>query len=243
MNMVDFVAIMPYYAELVLKQVWPDIPIPQYLRVIRVVRLARILRIIRMTKAGKMAAVIVTIAFEAVSALTIPLYFLFLCTIMYSSAMFYSEKGEFVTCDGMTDQWAEGVEDDAMLQTVGLRAEHTLKSAGFCTLYDSCSTCAKVSDRCPASEYASTARTVTTCVKLSDEHALTSTSLPQPNSRTRPRCNSSPPSLGRTKLITTATQCVAMPHEMPCTTAAGARRRCREPERVTAVFRSSFCHD
>eukprot|EP01050_Picozoa_sp_SAG11_P011192 SAG11_NODE_1170_length_5614_cov_4.941795_1_plen_143_part_00 len=42
MNMVDFVAIVPYYVELLLNIISPGFPIPQYLRVIRVVRLARI---------------------------------------------------------------------------------------------------------------------------------------------------------------------------------------------------------
>jgi len=112
MNMVDFVAIVPYYVEIIIAAVSPGVPIPQYLRVIRVVRLARILRIIAMTKAGKMAAVIAKIAITATQSLIIPCYFLFLCVIMYSSAMFYFEKGEFVTCEAMGSEWAEGVVKD-----------------------------------------------------------------------------------------------------------------------------------
>merc|ERR1739847_208014 len=52
MNMVDFVAIVPFYIELIMSMMIDNAPIPQYLRVIRVVRLARVLRIIKMTKAG-----------------------------------------------------------------------------------------------------------------------------------------------------------------------------------------------
>ena len=44
MNMVDFVAIVPYYVEFLIVIIAPSIEIPQYLRVIRVVRLARIVR-------------------------------------------------------------------------------------------------------------------------------------------------------------------------------------------------------
>jgi potassium voltage-gated channel Shaw-related subfamily C protein 4 len=44
MNMVDFVAIVPYYVEFLIVAIAPSIEIPQYLRVIRVVRLARIVR-------------------------------------------------------------------------------------------------------------------------------------------------------------------------------------------------------
>jgi len=115
MNMVDFVAIVPYYVEFLIVIIAPSIEIPQYLRVIRVVRLARILRIIAMTKAGKMAAVIAKIAAAATQSLVVPAYFLFLCVIMYSSAMFYLEKGEYVSCEGMSSEWAAGLTDTALL--------------------------------------------------------------------------------------------------------------------------------
>lgn len=107
MNMVDFVAIMPFYIEMVMKQVMDDAPIPQYLRVIRVVRLARVLRIIKMTKAGKMAGVIVEIAAQAVSSLVVPAYFIYTIMLVFATGMYYAEKGDEVSCLAMDnpDVW------------------------------------------------------------------------------------------------------------------------------------------
>eukprot|EP01048_Picozoa_sp_COSAG05_P002755 COSAG05_NODE_119_length_17779_cov_273.146049_9_plen_528_part_00 len=107
MNMVDFVAIMPFYVEMAVKLVVDDAPIPQYLRVIRVVRLARVLRIIRMTKAGKMAGVIVDIAKTAANALVVPVYFMYTLIVIAATGVYYSEKGEPVSCLAMThaDVW------------------------------------------------------------------------------------------------------------------------------------------
>jgi hypothetical protein len=101
MNMVDFVAIMPYYVEMGVKLFMDDAPIPQYLRVIRVVRLARVLRIIRMTKAGKMAGVIVDIANTSISALLVPAYFMYTLVVIYGTGVYYSEKGIPVSCLAM----------------------------------------------------------------------------------------------------------------------------------------------
>eukprot|EP01050_Picozoa_sp_SAG11_P011193 SAG11_NODE_1170_length_5614_cov_4.941795_2_plen_142_part_00 len=89
-----------------------------------------------MTKAGKMAAVIARIAGEAVAALKIPGYFLFLFAMMYSAGVYYSEKGEYVTCEGMTDDWSVGVVNSTLLEPAGLTPDHTLVY-GFCRLYDS----------------------------------------------------------------------------------------------------------
>lgn len=111
MNMVDFVAIMPYYVEMAVTLVVDDAPIPQFLRVIRVVRLARVLRIIRLTKAGRMAGVIVDIAQTALNALIVPIYFMYTIIIIAGTFVYYSEKGEPVSCLAMTnnDAWVQGM--------------------------------------------------------------------------------------------------------------------------------------
>ena len=107
MNMVDFVAIVPFYIELALATIMDDAPIPQYLRVIRVVRLARVLRIIKMTKAGKMAGVIVDIAIQAVSSLVVPAYFMYTIMLVFATGIYYAEKGDEVSCLAMdnADVW------------------------------------------------------------------------------------------------------------------------------------------
>ena len=79
MNWIDFVAILPFYIELVW-DMFNDSALPGIgkLRLIRVVRLARILRIFKQTKSGNMTSVIGIIISSSVAALAIPLYFLFL---------------------------------------------------------------------------------------------------------------------------------------------------------------------
>lgn len=108
MNMVDFVAIMPYYIEMIVNLFMDDAPIPQYLRVIRVVRLARVLRIMRLTKAGRMAGVIVDIAKTSLSALVVPFYFMYTLLVICGTAVYYSEKGAPVSCVAMENPeiWA-----------------------------------------------------------------------------------------------------------------------------------------
>lgn len=107
MNMVDFVAIVPFYIELIMSTMMDDAPIPQYLRVIRVVRLARVLRIIKMTKAGKMAGVIVDIAVQAAASLVVPFYFMYTIMLVFATGMYYAEKGDEVSCLAMdnADVW------------------------------------------------------------------------------------------------------------------------------------------
>ena len=100
MNWVDFIAILPFYIELILVALSVDPGMLSNLRLIRVVRLARILRIFKQTKSGNMTTVIGTIVASSGAALVIPMYLLALAVIVFASLIYYAEKGDPVTCYG-----------------------------------------------------------------------------------------------------------------------------------------------
>lgn len=100
MNAIDFIAILPFYIELIYGLFSDEQSGLSNLRLIRVVRLARILRIFKQTKSGNMTSVIGIIISSSVAALAIPLYFLFLAVVVYASLMYYAERGTPVTCYG-----------------------------------------------------------------------------------------------------------------------------------------------
>lgn len=100
MNAIDFIAIMPFYIELVWGMFSDTEAGLSNLRLIRVVRLARLLRLLQNTKSGNMTSVIGIIVQSSAAALAIPMYFLFLAVVVYASLMYYAERGTPVTCYG-----------------------------------------------------------------------------------------------------------------------------------------------
>lgn len=100
MNWIDFVAIVPFYLEMILTVLGIDPGMLSNLRLIRVLRLARILRIFKQTKSGNMTSVIGTIIASSGAALVIPMYLLALAVVVFASLMYYAERGTPVTCYG-----------------------------------------------------------------------------------------------------------------------------------------------
>lgn len=100
MNWIDFIAIIPFYIEIIAQAAGVDVTFLKRLRVIRVARLARLLRLLKNSPAGNMTTVIGTIVESSVAALAIPIYFVFLAVIVYASLMYYAERGVPVTCYG-----------------------------------------------------------------------------------------------------------------------------------------------
>jgi hypothetical protein len=102
MNWVDFIAIVPFYIELMFMILKLDAGALSNLRVIRVLRLARVLKII--AKSGDsgpsleddgdedVGAVIGEIVSNSGGALVIPLYFMLLSLIVFASVQYYIEK-------------------------------------------------------------------------------------------------------------------------------------------------------
>ena len=85
MNWIDFLAIFPFYIRLIFPGMFD-------LRFLRVIRLARILRSLKSAKYGSLGAVVVDIVKNSVGALFIPVYFMVLALIVFSSIMFYIER-------------------------------------------------------------------------------------------------------------------------------------------------------
>jgi len=108
MNVVDFIAIVPFYLELLLVALSVDPGMLGNLRLIRVVRLARMLRILKNTKSGNMTSVIGTIIQSSGAALVIPMYLLALAVVVFASLMYYAERGAAVTCYGPGTELGDG---------------------------------------------------------------------------------------------------------------------------------------
>jgi len=111
MNWIDFVAIVPFYLEMILTVLGIDPGMLSNLRLIRVLRLARILRIFKQTKSGNMTSVIGTIIASSGAALVIPMYLLALAVVVFASLMYYAERGTPVTCYGPGFMGEEPVSD------------------------------------------------------------------------------------------------------------------------------------
>lgn len=91
MNYIDFLAIFPFYVRLVMEDFLD-------LRFLRVVRLARILRSLKSARYGSLGSVVVDIVKNSVGALFIPVYFMILALIVFSSIMFYIEQTSEMKC-------------------------------------------------------------------------------------------------------------------------------------------------
>jgi hypothetical protein len=85
MNWIDFLAIAPFYVR---------IAFPGFadLRFLRIMRLTRILGALPSAKHGSLTGVVADIIETSVGALFIPLYFMTLALIVFSSLMYYGER-------------------------------------------------------------------------------------------------------------------------------------------------------
>eukprot|EP00397_Hematodinium_sp_SG-2012_P035669 GEMP01038393.1.p1 GENE.GEMP01038393.1~~GEMP01038393.1.p1 ORF type:complete len:422 (+),score=51.76 GEMP01038393.1:104-1369(+) len=87
MNMLDFLAIMPWYMEAALKSA--DI---KGLRVLRTVRLIRLFRVFKLGRYNRGMVLMTSAVQNSVQALTILLFFLCIGVILFSSLLFYAER-------------------------------------------------------------------------------------------------------------------------------------------------------
>ena len=91
LNWIDFLSIAPFYVRIF---------VPDFvdLRFLRILRLTRILRALPSAKHGCLGGVVMEIIQTSVGALFIPLYFMILALIVFSSVMFYVEKTQAQVC-------------------------------------------------------------------------------------------------------------------------------------------------
>ena len=110
-NIVDVVAILPYYMELGLsgfedpcgKSSNPtgsgaDSVVD--LRFIRVIRLARVFRVLKLTSRVSATTVLVATFRNSASALSVPFFFLMIGLVVWASLMFLAEQGSYDPLDG-----------------------------------------------------------------------------------------------------------------------------------------------
>ena len=81
----DILAILPFYLERMIDGMLD-------LRFVRVIRLARILRALRSARFGNMGTIITDIIRNSAAALAIPIYFMMLALVLFSSLVYYAEE-------------------------------------------------------------------------------------------------------------------------------------------------------
>jgi len=87
MNALDLAAILPVFIDVVLKQLRP-------LRVLRSVRLIRLFRIFKLGKYSSRVTIMVQTIRNSVQPLTILMFFLTIGVVLFSSLIYYAEKGQ-----------------------------------------------------------------------------------------------------------------------------------------------------
>jgi len=96
MNWIDVLAIAPFYLQLIFTFMkWGTVV---DLRFLRVIRLARILKSLPSARHGSMINLITDIVTNSTGALMIPLYFMALSVIVFSSIVYYVEESTETVC-------------------------------------------------------------------------------------------------------------------------------------------------
>lgn len=89
LNMIDLMAIVPFYLKLYMG----TSNTASQLRVLRVVRLARVFRLFKMSRHSRYIKIFATALKRSVDAFYLLLFFILMFLIIFSSLMFYAEKG------------------------------------------------------------------------------------------------------------------------------------------------------
>ena len=94
LNLIDLAAILPFYLELAL-------PLSvSSLQVLRTIRLVRVIRILRLgAKFGRLSIISSSIA-ECTDMLVVSVAIGSVCTVVYSTLIYYAEHGDWIASEG-----------------------------------------------------------------------------------------------------------------------------------------------
>mmetsp|Transcript_4585 Transcript_4585/g.15809 ORF Transcript_4585/g.15809 Transcript_4585/m.15809 type:complete len:517 (-) Transcript_4585:454-2004(-) len=97
MNLVDIVAVLPWYMSLILLLVTGSAGGVGGVAVIRAVRLVRVFRVFKLGRYNSSATLFKKALERSAQPLSLLMYFMFIGNILFSSAIYYAEKGNDVT--------------------------------------------------------------------------------------------------------------------------------------------------
>lgn len=125
LNMVDLVAILPYYIELVLVRTYPEVDVGG-LAILRVIRLARVFRIFKLSKYSAGFRLVGQAMSRSTDGLYLLVFLLLIATVLYAAMMYYAEQsisdlndlGEWVYEDYPCPTLEEGVWVDGVCNDV-----------------------------------------------------------------------------------------------------------------------------
>lgn len=97
-NIVDFAAIFPWYLELIMVAANPGAPTLQGTSFLRVIRLARVFRLFKLSKYSDGMWLLTATLVRSWRALGMLSFFMLISVILFSSIMYFAEKGRFFYC-------------------------------------------------------------------------------------------------------------------------------------------------
>ena len=91
MNVIDLLAIAPYYIELAL----PSDSGGSALGVLRILRVARVFRVFKLGKYSAGLQMFAQVILQSMSAMMLLMFFLVIAVVLFGSLIYYAERGEF----------------------------------------------------------------------------------------------------------------------------------------------------
>ena len=98
LNLLDVVAVAPFYVELIVQASRPDSstgPSLDALAVVRVLRLTRVLRVFKLSKSSTGVLVLMRTVAHSLSAIVMLNFFVLVCLVLFAALMFVAEQGTY----------------------------------------------------------------------------------------------------------------------------------------------------
>jgi len=98
LNVIDFVAIAPFYVELIIRSALPgasDSTSLNSLSIMRVLRLTRVLRVFKVSRSFAGIVILMRTLAKSISAIAMLLFFVLLCVVVFAALIYYVEQGTY----------------------------------------------------------------------------------------------------------------------------------------------------